>query len=71
MDAVANLREIYALLKYEQSAESQHRLVQKFVLQYARGTKSATNCRRCWGWRRSRRPDGDASEPGWKRNSRP
>ncbi len=36
MDSVANLREVYALLKSEQSAESQQRLVRKWVLEYAR-----------------------------------
>ena len=39
MDAVINLREIYALLKEEQSADSQHRLIQTFTLQYARASE--------------------------------
>jgi type II secretory pathway component GspD/PulD (secretin) len=36
MDAAANLREIYEVLQREQSAGSQERLVQEFVLLYAR-----------------------------------
>jgi len=38
LDAVANLRELYAVLKSEQSTTSQERLVREFVLQYARAT---------------------------------
>ncbi len=36
MDAVANLRDIYALLKKEESDEGQQRLVRSFPLRYAR-----------------------------------
>ncbi len=39
MDCVANLREIYTLLSQEQSVDSQHRLVKKFKLQYARAAE--------------------------------
>ena len=39
MDAVVNLREIHSLLRQEQSIDSQHRLVKKFKLQYARATE--------------------------------
>jgi type II secretory pathway component GspD/PulD (secretin) len=36
MDAVINLREIFALLKEEQSDDSQHRLIRTFTLYHAR-----------------------------------
>ncbi len=39
MDAVVNLRDMYAVLKDEQSAESQQRLPKKFPLQYARASE--------------------------------
>jgi type II secretory pathway component GspD/PulD (secretin) len=39
MDSVANLREIYTLLRQEQSVDSQHRLVKKFKLEYARAAE--------------------------------
>jgi hypothetical protein len=42
MDAVANLREIYALLKQEQSTNSKDRLVRKFTLIHARATEVQT-----------------------------
>jgi len=38
IDAVANLREIFAVLQEEQSVGSQESLVQEFVLQHARAT---------------------------------
>ena len=39
MDAVINLREIYAVISAEQSAESQHRQPRVFVLKYARASE--------------------------------
>lgn len=38
MDAAVNLREVYALLKREQSNESQQRLVKEFPLEHTRST---------------------------------